>query len=100
MQADGHRGPGRHRLERDLEAVPAEDSRVDPARDVAQLLERDRDLLPRLNNPLACIGIRRNTLCEQAQLERQRDQALLRTIVKIALESLALLLSSVDHPRA
>ena len=35
-------------LERDREAVPADDGRMDAPRDVAQLLERRRDLAPRL----------------------------------------------------
>ena len=71
-----------------------------PARDLAQLLERGRDLAPRLTEPRARIRVAVQLLFEQAQLERERDQPLLRAVVQVALEPLALLLTSVDDPRA
>ena len=73
---------------------------MDPARDVAQLLERRRDLAARLLEPRARVGVVVQLALEQAQLERQRHEPLLRAVVEVALEALALLLAGLDHPRA
>jgi len=47
----------------------------------------------------ADLGLLAHLLLEEAELEGERDQPLLRTIVEVALQALALLLAGVDHPR-
>ena len=73
---------------------------MDPAGDVAQLLERQRDLAPRRGERVARLRLVRELPVEQAQLERQRDQPLLGAVVQVPLEPLALLLAGFDHTGA
>src|SRR6266545_2675336 len=67
---------------------------------VAQLLEGDCDLMPRLIQPRSGLGARRKALFHEAQLQGERNQALLSAVVKVALEPLAFLLACIDHPCA
>ena len=96
-QADRHGRARRELLERDREPVAADDGGVDPARDLAQLPERGRDLAPRLRQARARLAVGAQLLLEQAQLERERDQPLLRAVVQVALQPLALLLTRLDR---
>src|SRR6266516_5276728 len=68
------------------------------ARDGAKLVERDRDLAPRLVEPRARVAVAGHLFLQQAQLERERDQPLLGSIMQIALQPLALTLPRLDHP--
>src|SRR5512134_1155355 len=76
------------------------DGRVDPSRDIPKLLERRRDLPPCLIETCPRFGIAVQALFEQAQLERQGNEPLLCAVVKVPLESPALVLTSIDDPRA
>src|SRR5205823_786797 len=60
-------------FECDFQAMPAQDGRVDPAGDVAELLERESDLVPRPIEADLCLGVGREPLLEQAELERKGD---------------------------
>src|ERR687897_63072 len=80
--------------------MPTHDGRVDAARDIAKLLERRRDLAPCLIETCPRFGITVQALFEQAQLERQGNEPLLCAVVKVPFESPALVLASVDDPRA
>src|SRR5918994_7726213 len=80
--------------------MPTHDGRVDAARDIAKLLQRRRDLPPCLIQTRPRFGIAVQALFEQAQLERQGNEPLLRAVVKVPLESPALVLTSIDDPRA
>ena len=68
------------------------------ARDGTKLVERDRDLAPRLVEPRARVAVAGHLLFQQAQLERERDQPLLGSIMQIALQPLALTQPRLDHP--
>ena len=70
------------------------------ARDLAELLERRRDLAPRDCEALLRVRVAVELLLEQAQLERERDQPLLCAVVQVALQPLALALAGLDDPRA
>ena len=91
--------PGHELLERHLEPVPADDGRMNPARDLPKLLEGGRDLPSGLIEPRAQLGVARHRGLEQAELERKGDESLLSAVVQVALESLPLLLPGLDHPR-
>ena len=92
--------PGGELLERDLEAVPADDGRMNSPCDGAELLEGRRHLPPGLIEPPAQVGVAGHLRLQQAQLERQCDESLLRAVVEVALQSLPLLLASLDDPGA
>jgi hypothetical protein len=94
---DGQGRARRQRLERDREAMAAEDGGMDSPSHVPQLLEREPDLTSGRIELLLELGLVRELLLEQAQPQRQRDQPLLRAVVEIPLEPLALLLSGFDH---
>src|SRR4029450_10108828 len=100
VQPDRDRCTSDHRLERHFQSVSAQDSRMDAAGDVAELLERASDLTTRLIDPSLSFRIRAQPLLEQAELEREGDQPLLRAVVEIALQSLPLPLACSYHPRA
>src|SRR5207237_7802711 len=86
-------------LKGDAQAVPRQHSRVQTARDVAELVEREGDLTLHPVEPRACRRMLRELVLQQLQLERERDQPCLRTVVEIALEPLAFLPPRIDHPR-
>ena len=71
---------------------------MEAAGDVAELVERDGDLAAcAWSSRARASAIAGQLLLEQAELERERDQPLLRAVVQIALQSLALLLAGLDH---
>ena len=72
--------------------------RIDPAGQVAQLLQRLRRVLLQLSGDRH--GLRRLTLDDprqQAELHRQRHDLLLRAVVQVALELAALLVLRRDE---
>ena len=60
----------------------------------------DRDLAPRVIEPRAALRVALELLLEQAQLEREGDEPLLRAVVQVSFEPLALLATCFDDPRA
>ena len=98
VQTHRHRSAGGDRLQGHLQTVTAENGRMEAARHRPKLVERDCDLLSRLVESRTGIGIAGHLLLQQAQLERERDQTLLRAVVQIALQPLALTLPRLDHP--
>ena len=74
---------------------------MDAARELAQLLEREGELLARAGEDL---GRRRRVGVElrlrEAQRERERDEPLLRAVVEVALELPARVVAGRDDPRA
>jgi hypothetical protein len=103
-RGDHPRGNGRacgEILQRGVEAPVAEDRGMDAAGQVAQLLQREAGLLPRLAHELGCLGIARGrALLGHAQVERQGDEALLRAIVEVALDPPALRVRRLDDAGA
>ena len=97
-EPNGERRTCGHLLERDREPVAGDDRGMDPAREVAQLGEREIDLALRDVQLRPRIRVGQAAL-EQLQVERQRHQPLLGAVVQVALEALALLLPLLDHPR-
>ena len=100
MEAYRNRCTSSKLLQCDFESVSADDRRMDPVRDLTQLLERVRDLASRHAEARAHVRVRIDLLFQQTQLERERDQSLLRAVVEVALQSLPLLLTGVEHSRA
>src|SRR5436189_3369138 len=72
---------------------------MDPARELAQVPERDRQLFGRVLEQLLR-GRRRvlRPLARQPQRERERDEPLLGTVVQVPLESTALGVLRLDEP--
>jgi hypothetical protein len=73
---------------------------VNSLRNLTQLVEGCVDLAA---GPLELHGraaLPGKLLLEQAQLQRQRNQSVLRTVVEIALQSLPLSLAGLDNSRA
>ena len=81
----------RERLERGVEPV-VEHRRMDAARELAQLLRATRasSSLARRASSSAVDGSSRIRFCEEPQLQRDRDEPLLRAVVQVALEPPAL----------
>ena len=79
----------------------AEDRRMQPARDLAQLLQRGvelaRGLLQQVGRGL---GVRGQPRPRQAQLEHDGDEALLGAVVQVALQPAPLLVAGLDQARA
>ena len=72
---------------------------MDPARELAQLGERHRELLARVGHEL--LRRRRvlvDLVLDQPQLHRQRDEPLLRAVVEVALEPPPLVVAGGDDP--
>ena len=92
--ADQHRhGSARgERLERRAEPAVAEQRRVDPPRQLAQLLDRELGLLPRLRHQLGrARRIARDPRLREPEREGHGDEPLLGAVVEIALDAPALL---------
>src|SRR5687767_5038321 len=85
-------------LERDGEPMAAHDGRVNTLSDLAQLLQRRIDLVSRPRKLGCRAAVADELLLEQAQLERERHQAMLRTVVEVALQSLPLALAGLHNP--
>ena len=89
-------------LERRGQAAVGEDRRVDAAREVAQLLQRQAGLVARLarsappprRRPLG------RALLGHAQRQRERHEALLGAVVEVALDAAALGVGGLDDARA
>ena len=91
----------RERLQRSGEAAVGEHGRVDSASQLAQLLERGIEL---------CAGARQQLLgrervlvqlgAREPDVERHRDEPLLRPVVQVALEPAALLEPDLEHALA
>jgi hypothetical protein len=74
---------------------------VDPAREVAQVLQRQRGLVPGLAHQLGGVGVAaRAALLGHPQRERQRHEPLLRAVVEVALDAAALGVGRLDDARA
>ena len=71
---------------------------MNPLGDLAELFERRRDLAPGRVEALARAGVVQ-LLLEDAQLERERDEPLLRAVVQVALQPLPLLLACFEDAR-
>ena len=98
-QAHGHGRPRNKLLERDFESVTADDRRMKAAGDLAQLGERVRDLAASPVDAGPDFRIVAQPRTEHAEIEGERDQPLLRTVVEVALEQLPLSLCRLDDPR-
>ena len=72
---------------------------MNTARNRTQLFERLSDLVLRLVQSPRHVGIAAELMLEQLQFQRQRDQALLRAVVKVALEALTLGLAGLHNAR-
>ena len=86
--------------DRRLQAAVAEHGRMDPARELAQLLERLRQLLAGALERRARLGLVAAAAGGEPQVERERDEPLLRAVVQVALEPAALGVARLDDPRA
>src|SRR3954465_12899432 len=64
---------------------------------VAKLRQGNGDLLAGLSEASFGLWVALEPLLQEAQLERQADQALLGAVMKVALQALALLLPDFDH---
>ena len=97
----GTRGARGEVVERGRQAAVGEDRRVDAAREVAQLLQREARLLARLAHQL---GGRRvallGALLGHAQRQRERHEPLLGAVVEVALDAPALGVGGRDDARA
>jgi hypothetical protein len=96
---DGKRRARGERLERSAEPLLGQDLGMHPARQLAELLDRDLQLGDGVGEHTLELGIalRQLTLCD-AQLERQRHEPLLGPIVQVALDPATLLVAGGDDP--
>ena len=87
VELDRERGPADERLERRAEAAIGEHGRMDPACQLAELLQRMGELLARAREHLGrLVRVAAQLRLDQPKLHRQRDEALLGAVVKVALE--------------
>ena len=86
-------------LERAREAVSRHHDGVDPASDLAKLVERRSHLSSRLVDPLHRGPIAGELFLEQAELQREGHQPLLGSIVEVALQALTFILRGHDVAR-
>ena len=83
------------------EAAVGEDRGVDAARQLAQLVERARELgLGLLEQPGNRVGAPLERALGEPQLQGERDEALLRAVVQVALEAAALGVAGAHDARA
>jgi hypothetical protein len=73
---------------------------VDPARELAQLRQRVRELLERALDERERLAVARDPVADQLEVQRERDELLLRPVVKVALESATRLEARLDDPRS
>ena len=74
---------------------------MDPARELAELLEAERELVARLREQLGRnVRLVGETRTGQAKPEGERDEALLRAVVEIPLEPLTLGIAGLDDARS
>ena len=78
-----------------------EERRIDAAREVAEILDRlARRRLEVREHRLRLLRIAFDEPFGQPQLDRERDELLLRAVVEVALELASLLVLGVDQPLA
>ena len=74
---------------------------MDAARELAQLRERVRELLPGGGEDLVgAVGVVPEPRLREPERERERDEPLLRAVVEVSLEPAALVVAGFDDPRA
>ena len=101
MSSTGSGRPRGERLERGGQPAVGEDGGVDAARELAQLRERVRELLPGSGEDLVgAVGVVPQPRLREPQRERERDEPLLRAVVQVPLEPAALVVAGLDDPRA
>ena len=69
-------------------------------RELAQLLQRRRQLLLRRGEQARLVGVGREVHGEEPELDRERDEPLLGAVVQVALEPPALGVAGADDARA
>ena len=100
-ELDGERRARQDRLQRRAEAAVGEDRGVDAARQLAQLVERARELGLRLDEQAEdVVGAALERALGEPQLQRERDEALLGAVVEVALQPAALGVAGLDDARA
>ena len=83
------------------ESAVGQHGRVDAARELAQLLERELQLLLRADHQaLGGVGVLAHAALRQAQRQRHRDEPLLGAVVQVALQAAALGDAGLDEPLA
>ena len=98
---DRQRRASRECPERRPEPLLGQHRRVDPLRQLAQLLERGSQLGIRLGQQLAgAVRLRAELISDELQREAEAEQPLLGAVVQIALEPAPLLVAGRDDPRA
>ena len=95
----GDRRPARERAQRGGEAV-LEHGGVDAARELAQLCHRLRELVARGRDELLRRRVVAEAVAEQPELQRDRDEPLLGTVVQVALQPPPLGVAGGDDPLA
>ena len=101
LEVDRERRPRDERLDRGGQAAVGEHRGVDAARQLPQLLERLRELVGGLaEQPFGRLGLVVHTRLREAQHQGERDEALLRAVVEVALEPAALDVARLDDAGA
>ena len=101
MDLDGDGRALGERAERRLEAVLGENGRVDPARELAQLVEGRAEFRLRVGDELmGPQGVVVDHAVRHPQLKRERDEPLLRAVVQVPLEAAPLGVSGLDDAGA
>ena len=96
LDRDGQRRPPRERLDRRLEPLLAEERRVDPAGELAQLGDRLLDLVLRAREHVR-VG-RVAARGREPERDGERDEPLLRAVVEVALDPPPLGVGRGDDP--
>ena len=88
------------RSERRRQPALGEDRRMQAAGELAQLLHRHVELPPRAGDELlGPVGVGAELVLEHAELDRERDETLLRAVVEVALEAAALVQSGLEDAK-
>ena len=101
VDRDRYRRAAGDGLERRREPAVGEDGRVDAAGQLAQLLQRRRELLAgRLQKRVRRVGVGVEPRPSEAQRKRERDEPLLGAVVEVSLEPAPLGVARLDDARA
>ena len=95
---DVQRRPRHQRLDRGADAALGQERGMDAARELAQLRERDRELLADLVDGAREPAVRQPRL-EHPQVEREADELLLGAVVQVALDPPARVVGGLDDPQ-
>ncbi len=95
-QPHGDGGAARERAQRGAQPAFGENPRVQAAREFPQVVEQARDAVDGARDPHT--ELRRRVLLHEPQLHRERDEPLLRTVVKVPFEAPAGLVGRHDDP--